>query len=183
MTAPDAHNDTPTATPSAGILRGHEATPGECLTLGGHLGNPCSRCGRERPRPPRLPNTGLSAAQIALRDFREALRPMTEVDLRADVAALPNDIRERLATGPHPRRWTCGVCQSFGDAAFYRGTPDLDDPRWRVWGYHEVPKADMRRADQQWYGPLADDTYRRCIATYRAAGWVPSDNDRTEAGL
>lgn len=33
-------------------------TPGECLTLGGHDGSPCSRCGRQqpdRPRPTPLP--------------------------------------------------------------------------------------------------------------------------------
>lgn len=36
------------------------ATPGECLTLGGHDGNPCSRCGRkERSRPPAIPKKTL----------------------------------------------------------------------------------------------------------------------------
>ena len=41
-------------------LTDKENQPGECLTLGGHDGNPCSRCGREaRPRPPAIPKAAL----------------------------------------------------------------------------------------------------------------------------
>lgn len=35
-------------------------TVGECLTLGGHDGSPCSFCGhKSRPRPPAIPNAAL----------------------------------------------------------------------------------------------------------------------------
>jgi hypothetical protein len=42
--------------PDAGSVR----TPGECLTLGGHDGSPCSFCGRiARKRPPPIPKAAL----------------------------------------------------------------------------------------------------------------------------
>jgi hypothetical protein len=33
----------------------HVRTVGECLTMGGHDGSPCSFCGATRPRPPAIP--------------------------------------------------------------------------------------------------------------------------------
>ena len=49
------------------------STPGECLTLGGHDGDPCSRCGRERPqrptsRPAGLPRCKACDSRIRRRD-------------------------------------------------------------------------------------------------------------------
>lgn len=106
------------------------------------------------------------------KEFLETLAPMTPDDLQAAVDELPLVIRERLARGPLERRWSCGVCEAFGGAAFYKGILDADDPVWRAWGYHEVPKAQMRHRDQLHHGPLANEIYERCIATYRAAGWT-----------
>jgi len=104
--------------------------------------------------------------------FLQAIAHMTDDDLVAAVAACPLDVRQRLISGPLPRRWACGVCEAFGGARFHGGTPDADDPMWRAWGYHEVPKLRMRRANDCHYGEHADETYRRTIATYRAAGWT-----------
>lgn len=108
-------------------------------------------------------------------DFRDDLRPMlavTEEELASAVASLPAEIRERLAHGPIPRRYTCGVCVAFGASVYKSLEPDLDDPMWVAFSYHEVPKIDMKVADDQWYGGAANEVYRRCIATYRAAGWT-----------
>lgn len=106
-----------------------------------------------------------------LQEMRQSHVAMTVEDLQAAVDQLPDDIRARLAKGPIPRRWDCGVCVAFG-RPFWVGEPDPTDPRWIAWDYHEVPKLEMKRANQQWYGELANDTYERCIATYRAAGWT-----------
>lgn len=109
------------------------------------------------------------------REFKAALEDLRDVDeaeLADAMARIDPAIRARLAEGPHPRRWTCGVCEAVG-AGWYRDRkPDRSDPLWIVWAYHEVPKADMNHSDQLHYGELANQTYRRCIATYRAAGWT-----------
>lgn len=97
---------------------------------------------------------------------------LTEDDLREALVELPDEIREKLAAGPIARRWSCGVCEAFGKAFYSVGDVDLTDPMWRVWIYHETPKARMKRADQQHYGPLANESYERTITTYRAAGWT-----------
>jgi hypothetical protein len=107
-------------------------------------------------------------------DYRDALLAadsLTEDDLLEAVVELPNEIRDRLAEGPLPYRYDCGVCEAFGKAFYKEGAVDLADPMWRVWIYHETPKARMKRVDQQHYGPLANECYERTLATYRAAGW------------
>ena len=101
---------------------------------------------------------------------------MTEDDLRAACEQLPGDVRDRLSRGPLRRRWACGVCEAFGRYKQHlRDTLDQprdpDDPMWRAFSYHDVPKIGMKRGDQEHYGPLANDIYLRCLATYRAAGW------------
>lgn len=113
----------------------------------------------------------LTPAQIAFTAALNEARNITHAEMCEAVALLPDDIRARLAIGPHRHRWTCSVCDAFG-ASFYRGTIDLTDARWIVWIYHEVPKSDMRHRDQLHYGERANEIYRRCIATYRAAGWA-----------
>lgn len=114
----------------------------------------------------------------AYRDALAAADALTEDDLCAAVAELPEDVREKLAAGPVPRRWSCGVCEAFGKAFYSSGDVDLTDPMWRVWIYHETPKARMKRNDQLHSGPLSNETYDRTIATYRAAGW---DGEASEA--
>lgn len=103
----------------------------------------------------------------------DAARHVSEDLLILSVALLDPEIRERLRAGPVPARYRCGVCQAFG-ADFYTNAEteiDLTDPRWLVWIYHEVPKAEMTHVDELHYGDLANETYVRAIATYRAAGW------------
>lgn len=95
----------------------------------------------------------------------------TKQDVVTAMIEVPPHIVERLAQGPLPRRWSCGVCEAFGEP-FYDGEPDVNDPQWIVWAFHEVPKLKMHLADDQWYGELANETYRRCITTYQAAGWI-----------
>lgn len=114
------------------------------------------------------------------REFLSDLRALDEAALDVAVSELPEAIRQRLSEGPNPRRWSCAVCEAFGEHFYKQAHDDLDpeDPMWIVWGYHEVPKAEMRFADQLHYGPLANETYERCIATYRAAGW---DGEAEEA--
>lgn len=118
----------------------------------------------------------MSAAlwQPKYQDYKDALlaaEALTEDDLRAAMLELPDEIRATLARGPIPRRWDCGICEAFGKPFYCTGAVDLTDPRWIVWIYHEVPKAHMKRNDQLHYGHWANETYVRCIATYRAAGW------------
>lgn len=113
----------------------------------------------------------LTPAQIAFKAALNEARDITHAAMCEAVTLLPETIRSRLATGPHRHRWTCRVCDVFG-ASFYQGTIDLTDPRWIVWIYHEVPKADIRHRNQLHHGQLANEIYQRCIATYRAAGWV-----------
>lgn len=117
------------------------------------------------------------------RDWREdyrALADMTEDDLREAVAQLPDAIRAKLAEGPLPYRYACGVCKAFGSAYIaelkrnIETPPDPTDPKWRAFAYHEVPKKDMRHAEQQWSGPLAVEVYERTMATYRASGYPAS---------
>lgn len=103
--------------------------------------------------------------------FLQAISDMTEDDLAAALALCPPVVMDLLTRGPLAYRYACGVCEAFGGRAFHGHTPDVSDPLWRAWGYHEVPKLHMRRADDRHYGRHANDTYERCIATYRAAGW------------
>lgn len=58
-------------------------------------------------------------------------------------------IREKLARGPLPPRYDCGVCEAFGFEYWSVAVPNRDDPRWVAYAYHEVPKALMRLRDQQ----------------------------------
>ncbi len=113
---------------------------------------------------------------MSRQNFREELRPfldVTDADVRAAMAAVPEDVRARLAAGPHPRRWTCGVCEAFGHAWYKNvGAWERSNPLHVVFCFHEVPKIEMRDGNDQWYGTLANDVYRRCIATYQAAGWT-----------
>lgn len=85
---------------------------------------------------------------------------------------LPIRIKDKLKKGPLPNRYSCGVCKAF-DGMFegYDLTIDTDDPIYRVWVYHEVPKAEFRHADQNYFGAGANKIYNRCIETYQAAGW------------
>lgn len=111
---------------------------------------------------------------IATDDFAaalEAARSFTEGDMRDAMGLLDATIVDQLARGPLPRRYRCGVCETFGADFYSDGPIDLDDPRWIVWIYHEVPKADMNHQDQLHYGDLANEIYLRAIVTYRAAGW------------
>ncbi len=106
--------------------------------------------------------------------FKAGLEEMGDVGVEALEGALeqlPSSLVERLAEGPRPSRWVCGVCEAFGRDWYSTVEPDLDDPKWVVWAFHEVPKADMNHRDQLHYGELANEIYRRCLATYRAAGW------------
>lgn len=117
------------------------------------------------------------------RDALDRLAAMTEEDLREAVERLPAARRERLAAGPLPYRWDCGVCKAYADfiSELDRGRKpivNVDDPEWRVFLYHEEPKSRMKRRDQLHYGPLANELYERGLATYRAAGW---DGDAPEA--
>lgn len=58
-----------------------DATPGECLTLGGHDGSPCSKCGhKSRPRPPAIPKHVIDRER---QKYEESMRywfPATEED-------------------------------------------------------------------------------------------------------
>lgn len=99
------------------------------------------------------------------------LLDVTEEQLRAAVEQLSWHLRDALARGPLPYRYDCRVCESFG-SGFYKGIEyDLSNPMHLVFGYHEAPKVNMTHRDHQHYGPHANATYTRCIATYRAAGW------------
>jgi hypothetical protein len=114
----------------------------------------------------------MAAAELTFRDKLRPLASMSEAELEAAVRMLPPAIRERLAQGPLPRRFACGVCEAFGAAWYLDAEPDSSDPLWLVFGYHEVPKIDMQHRDDQFYGELANDVYRRCLVVYRAAGWT-----------
>jgi hypothetical protein len=96
---------------------------------------------------------------------------ITEEELQRAALLLPFGVRDRLAAGPLPRRWSCGVCDAFGADWYRNATPNLADPMWIVWCYHEAPKSRMTHRDQLHYGLLANETYERTLATYRAAGW------------
>lgn len=108
--------------------------------------------------------------------YKEALEAVaastTEADLAALMAELPAAVRDKLARGPLPYRYDCGVCDAFGRAFWSEPKNHRpDDPAFRVWAYHEIAKLQMRRRDDEWYGPAAEDHYLRTIATYKAAGW------------
>lgn len=100
-----------------------------------------------------------------------ALREMTEEELREAVAQLPQETRDRLAQGPHPVRRACGVCNVLNKGDYRIAWPNADDPAYRAFAYHEVPKSYADHDGDQYHGALANDIYERCIATYRAAGW------------
>lgn len=104
-------------------------------------------------------------------DVRDSLAAGT-VSLEGAIADLPADVRDRLARGPHPWRWTCGVCEAFGAAWYLHAPSDVTDPMYVVFAYHELPKIGMRHRSDEHYGELANDVYRRCIDIYRAAGWT-----------
>lgn len=112
---------------------------------------------------------------MSIRDKRraelEAIAELTLDDLQSAVDRLPSDLRDALAQGPLDSRYACHICKVF-HGYFKTADPDLEDPRWIVWNWHEVPKVQMTCAEDQWRGPLAGEVYRRCIETYRAAGWV-----------
>lgn len=105
--------------------------------------------------------------------FLRAMERVTEADVVAALALCPEHIRAGLALGPRGTRYSCGICHTFGKAWYSAGGFTMRDPMWIVWGYHEVPKLHMTEEGQQFNGPLADDVYARCLATYRAAGWTP----------
>jgi len=110
--------------------------------------------------------TLLKAADISLEDVVEAMSKISD------------EVRVKLASGPLPYRYDCGVCQAFGAPA--NSTvhfEDFDEPSMTVWIYHEVPKGKFRHRDENYYGPGANEIYERCLATYRAAGWTGEATD------
>lgn len=108
---------------------------------------------------------------VAFREGLERIEKATEQMLCEQILLLPPAIQTRLAKGPSRRRYDCGVCEAFGHDWVKEAPCDPEDPCWWVWAYHEVPKLDARRSDDQWDGPIANRIYERTIATYRAAGW------------
>lgn len=105
------------------------------------------------------------------------LAPIAELtleDLERAVAELPEGLRQALSCGPTRERYSCAVCRTFEGyiERWEHFDPEPDGPCWIVWNWHEVPKMHMTRAEDQWYGPLANAVYERCIQTYRAAGWT-----------
>jgi hypothetical protein len=98
---------------------------------------------------------------------------LTVTDLQAAVAQLPCEIRARLRRGPMIDRFSCRVCQAFGDTLVdeLAATQDAADPRYIVFAYHEIPKCWMLHRAEEQGGPAANAIYERCIETYRAAGW------------
>lgn len=107
-----------------------------------------------------------SPRQQSFFDVMVKVSDWTEDDLQAAVAALPPTIRDRLAKGPVPRRYDCAACEAFKPFP-----DDFSGPTWEVFAYHEVPKLYLRRQDDLHYGPLANESYERTLAMYRAAGW------------
>jgi hypothetical protein len=97
---------------------------------------------------------------------------LTIEDVKEAVQHIRKEIREKLAEGPVPYRWDCAVCQAFGAKAnTVVKYETFTKNELIVWIYHELPKANFRFRDQNFYGKGADDIYLRCIETYRAAGW------------
>jgi hypothetical protein len=108
-----------------------------------------------------------------------AIQEMTVNDLIGDMGKIDRTHRDALCAGPMPRRYDCSICECIGKLPDWENRPapfwmrdDPDDPLWRVWAYHEVPKLHCRRNDDLHYGWQADVIYERCIETYRAAGWT-----------
>jgi hypothetical protein len=102
----------------------------------------------------------------------QVAKSMTVEDLMVAVDSLPNSIKNKLAEGPHPSRYVCGVCEAFGDEFYKKPVEDNTDPVWLAFAYHEIPKLEMVLEAQQFYGRLANEVYVRCIETYKAAGWT-----------
>lgn len=87
--------------------------------------------------------------------------------------ALPEEIRAALAEGPKRYRYDCGVCMAFGKEWYESGEcENLSDPRGIVFCWHEVPKLEMRKKDDQFYGEASREVFARCERLYRRAGWA-----------
>lgn len=108
--------------------------------------------------------------------FRDNLRKiehMTLEDLQEAVDLIPNPlIKQKLSEGPCLfDRYVCNICKAFGKGWYMNVEFDPEDMMVRAFFYHEIPKIYIYVANQQWYGSLAGDIHRRCLETYRAAGW------------
>lgn len=100
------------------------------------------------------------------------LQTMSVDELALAVLELDQHTLRALARGPVRRRYDCGVCEAFGSTQLFKDVGwTLDDPRVRVFAYHELPKARMHHTNDQHYGELANETYRRTLAVYYAASW------------
>lgn len=102
-----------------------------------------------------------------------AYEDLTIEDVKEALKKIDPKIVEFLKEGPVNYRYDCAVCIAFGGAS--NKAPDiskLSDDEMVVWIYHELPKMSMKRGDQVFYGPLADQIYERCIETYKAARWI-----------
>ncbi len=110
---------------------------------------------------------------LEYKELLDTAEQLTVEDLGRLIAEVKPEVRAKLAEGPLPYRYDCGVCAAFG-RSWYRDKKNFDPASADalVFAYHEVPKLHMRFADQEHQGPLADDIYQRCLATYRAAGWI-----------
>lgn len=112
-------------------------------------------------------------------DFRDQLRPFLDVtvdELEKAMRQVPAEVVARLAEGAHPGRYACNVCRAFTkDWYTNEGTWDRTNPMHIVFCYHEVPKIDMKVAEDQWSGPAARDVYSRCMEIYRIAREVADD--------
>jgi hypothetical protein len=107
------------------------------------------------------------------KDFLEAHKHLTIEDVNRAIPNIPTKTRNTLAQGPIPYRWDCNVCQAFGTGSnqiVKYETFSLEE--LIVWIYHEIPKVNFKWKDQNFYGQGADEIYKRCIETYRAAGWL-----------
>lgn len=101
-----------------------------------------------------------------------AAQDMTYDDLLEAMYQIPSSIKEKLAEGPKSYRYACGVCIAFGREFYENMDHTLDNPMFKVWIYHEIPKVHMRFRDQLHSGQFSNQTYIRCLETYRAAGWL-----------
>lgn len=102
-----------------------------------------------------------------------AYENLTIGDVKKALEKIDPKIVGFLKEGPVNYRYDCAVCIAFGGAS--NKPPDiskLSDDEMVVWIYHELPKMSMKRGDQVFYGPFADQIYERCIETYKAAGWT-----------
>lgn len=99
------------------------------------------------------------------------VQTMSLDELAQAVLELDFQTRGALCRGPVRPRFDCGVCEAILPRDLKELAWDLADPRVRVFAYHEAAKARMDRTDDQHYGMLANETYRRTLAVYYAAGW------------